>query len=458
MRVALPLLLAVLLAGCAESQTREARAIPTPGPEAHLLPLIGNDAINCGSYRRQSMRTQGGLTPEELKSASDCATDAHRKGKAFYLYMGGTGIDSYVARGIAGARNTSDLYRFSYDSAPCGGPSRSPGCGPNFGMGRCDAAPAEGLIDVERLCRVELKRVERPKTPVARVPGKPAPCEFTGLELPDDYAVLGSGAYSGRTLGFQIDQSGHEATQMDVLVNYTSKPVVLMLGAYEPTIWNISWSEGTRIAGVLASGYHRQVIAGIDKDVPTLISSYDNKGACGYFYMAGDGLQKVNPLSRQLFHKEVEMVYPATKGSAVVGAALPAGAKVQSSSSKPPESYRDNTAPIAGLAGLEDAEKKGLLRKATDADAQDWADAVARSTPRRDVPPVAGDKTAGRPRVSMFRAYVVLQPFTFPSGLFGGNSATFFIPQGVPRPQGNPGHSSVYDFNQLKCAGPLCGR
>jgi hypothetical protein len=42
------------------------------------------------------------------------------------------------------------------------------------------------------------------------------------------------------------------------------------------------------------------------------------------------------------------------------------------------------------------------------------------------------------------------------AGLFGSNSGTFFIPKGVPKPTGDPGHSTVYDFNTLSCSGTLC--
>src|SRR5207342_2739319 len=57
-----------------------------------------------------------------------------------------------------------------------------------------------------------------------------------GLALPADFRLLAAGAYQGRDLGFQIDQSGHSATQIDVVVTSRDKPVALMLGAYEPTI------------------------------------------------------------------------------------------------------------------------------------------------------------------------------------------------------------------------------
>ena len=58
----------------------------------------------------------------------------------------------------------------------------------------------------------------------------------------------------------------------------------------------------------------------------------------------------------------------------------------------------------------------------------------------------------------MFRAYVVLKAYALPAGLYGANSATFFVPKGVPRPSGNLGHSTLYDFNTMTCAGIPCGR
>jgi len=281
-------------------------------------------------------------------------------------------------------------------------------------------------------------------------------CAFPDLTLPDDFAVFATGAYTGRTLDFQIDQSGHEATQIDVVVNSPNKPVILMLGAYEPTIWNLIRTENTRIAAVLASGYHRQAIAGLDDNVPKLISTYENRGPCGYFYVAEDELNKLNPLSRRIFGRPVDIVYPAEKGKASIGEPVAAGAKLISSPDTRVDSFRDMSAPLAGRAGLEDAVRKGILRVATAADAEAWANAVAQNAPETDVPPIAGQ---GRPRLSkpyLHNAYVVLKSFVFPAGLYGANSATFFVLKGVPKPEGKPGHSSVYDFNSLTCQGAMC--
>jgi hypothetical protein len=41
---------------------------------------------------------------------------------------------------------------------------------------------------------------------------------------------------------------------------------------------------------------------------------------------------------------------------------------------------------------------------------------------------------------------VVLAPMTFPGGLYGANRATFIVERGVPRPTGDPGHSTVLTY------------
>lgn len=269
-------------------------------------------------------------------------------------------------------------------------------------------------------------------------------CEFACLALPESYAIFAAGDYSGRKIDFQIDKSGHQTTQMDVTVNYSSKSVVLMLGAYEPTIWNIKWTATTRIAAVFVSGYHRQAVAGLDASVPVLNSSYDNKGPCGYFYVGRrENPARLSQTSRSLFGRPVDLVYLAENGEVVIGDPVPAGEKLITSESNPPESFYDRTALIAGLAGLEEAVEKGLLRKATGADVEAWLNAEIAA-------PIAGGSHSKRRRPGIYHAYVVLKPFAYPAGLWGENAATFYIPKGGSRPEGNPGHSNVYDFNRFK--------
>ena len=279
-------------------------------------------------------------------------------------------------------------------------------------------------------------------------------CKVSGFSAPSGFKIYAAGAYSGRDLDYQIDQSGHQATRIDVSVSDARNPVVLMLGAYEPTVWNIGWSSGTRIAAVLIGGYHRQVVAGLPANIPVLISSYDNKGPCGYFYVSQDHLGQLNPIAIRAFGRPVDMVYLAKNGSVSVGDADSSSSFVTSSRISP-DSFRDTDAPLAGEAGLQDAVRRGLLREARSEDMAAWKAARA-SVADRSLPPIAGETTASMPSGSIHNGYVVLKPMKIPAGLYGAHSATFFVPKGTARPAGNLGHSKIYDFNTLTCAGLTC--
>lgn len=325
--------------------------------------------------------------------------------------------------------------------------------------------------DIACLTRVYKQRLESLKSYSERersVDSRKS-CEFSGLMLPAEYSIFAAGGYSGRKLDTQIDESGHVATQMDVVVNFPSKPVVLMLGSYEPTIWNVRWSKATHIAALLVSGYHRQAVAGIDPAVPVLNTTFDNKGSCGYFYVGENDLGGINPMSRRFFGRPVDMVYLSENGKIVIGDAVQAGIELVTSKATTPESFYDRTALPPGSVGIEVAVQKGLLRRATEADIDAWIRTVHPKMPKRDVPPVAGkgDDQPTRPKLTItectlstdappckerFNSYVVLKQFTCPAGLYE-NSAKFFILKGVPRPKGNCGNSEIYDFNNAEYLG-----
>ena len=326
-----------------------------------------------------------------------------------------------------------------------------------FMIGLVAAFPGSGVSADSRVTTNEKPFVLQPGKQNSGTVDTSQTCTFSGLPLPAKYSLFAAGAYSGRKISFQIDDSGHQATQIDVAVNSPSKPVVLMLGAYEPTIWNIGWSPKTKILAVVASGYHRQVIAGLGEEVPTIISSYNNKGACGYFYVSESDLERLNPFARKMFGKPVDMVFLAKNGVVTVGKPPAPGMTFVTSKDFPPESYHDKTAPLAGSAGIEDAIKKGVLRKATKADMDAWIKAVEQIRPPKDIPPIAGQGIP-QTRKSPFcygDTYVVLREFVYPSGLYE-TLICFIIPKGVPMPKGNSGHADVYDFNTLTCKGPMC--
>lgn len=271
--------------------------------------------------------------------------------------------------------------------------------------------------------------------------------------LPADYVLLAGGEYGGRKLGFQIDQTGHEATGFNVVANMPGRSVVLVLGAYEPSIWKISRESRTRIAGVFVTGNHRQVVAGLNPGTPVLNSSSHEKGPCGASYFSRDSAENMDAHVRQVFGRAAQTYFAAADGQLVMGEGSIPATIVQD---RPAdfESFRDVNAPLAGQPGLDELVSNGVLRRAQQSDLIEWKRAQRRS---QGLSPV--NVAGGQPEVAsvgLFKTYVVQGPMTFPSGLYGAHAATFIVLKGVPRPRGEPGHSAVYDWNTLICDGALC--
>jgi hypothetical protein len=279
----------------------------------------------------------------------------------------------------------------------------------------------------------------------------PAPVGCGFPALPPDVHVYAAGAYGGAKADFQIDESGHEATTIRVAVNKPSESVALLLGAYEPTVWNVGWSPRTRIVAVLVSGYHAQRVSGVPANVPVITSSYDNHGACGYAYVGDDDAGAVEALARRAFGRVPEATYVAHDGLALVGGAVAEAALVTDASARDAASFALKDAPPAGDAGLQAALQAGVLRLATDADVAAWREAH-----RRQLPAGASDDMR-TPAVMQGRAYVVLKPFRIPAGLYGAHLAVFYVAEGVPLPTGDPGHSPIYDMNSGRCLAAICG-
>lgn len=284
-------------------------------------------------------------------------------------------------------------------------------------------------------------------------------CNFNSVALPKQYKVFAGGSYKGKKADFQVDDSGHQATQFDVVVNVPNENVALILGAYEPSVWNIGWAVNTNIVAVYVTGYHRQKVIGLPRNTPLIISS-DKGAACGRSYITAKKLSQVNPLSRKIFGRNADLVNLSNNGKLVFGQQLNDLTNIVSSNDTKLSDVIDKNRPKAGKAGLTEAVRKGILRPARKSDFVRWGRMMAKMN-KEDIPPVVG----GNPEDSYMprythNPYVVLKAFKIPAGLYGGNSAQFFVEKGVPYPEGKRGHSDVYDFNTMTCQGtsPSCRR
>lgn len=282
-------------------------------------------------------------------------------------------------------------------------------------------------------------------------------------KLPADAIVIAAGAYTGRKSDPRLDPSIKQTTLFDVSVQST-QPVALLLAAYESAVWNLTSTNGTRVVAVFLTGYHRQVVKGLPSNTPILRSTVVEGEPCGYEYFAGDEpLTWINPRSRSVFGRDATRAYIKAPGGVIkiVEPEPPSKGAARSpkeiSTQAPRLEFPDLHASLHGSAEFDKAVADGVLRRASPADVQmvkRALQALAADNPsgEADIPPLAGAAPSDGPAVQvprfwLQRSYVVLKPFVFPAGLYGGHLAHFIVPKGVPAPTGDRGHSMVVDLN-----------
>lgn len=99
---------------------------------------------------------------------------------------------------------------------------------------------------------------------------------------------------------------------------------------------------------------------------------------------------------------------------------------------------------------LDKAIQAGAIRKATKEDIKAFRDAYVEKkylTKNLSVP--ENEDALSVTGVNLARAYVLLDKFTYPTGLVDDYRVVFFVPTGVPKPTGEYGHSAIYHFDTL---------
>jgi hypothetical protein len=156
--------------------------------------------------------------------------------------------------------------------------------------------------------------------------------------------LLAAGDYRGRKTGNQ-NTSAREVGRFDIIVNAPGKKVVVALGAYEPSFWNIHATSETSIVGVFVSGYHLQTVSDLRREIPLLNASYESKSPCGYFYLTRDNAGQADSVIRKIFGRPAEAYTLAMNGRANLGTA-PSGASSPGSGKVKIERYTDENGRI----------------------------------------------------------------------------------------------------------------
>jgi|GEM_PF-1831743 len=289
------------------------------------------------------------------------------------------------------------------------------------------------------------------------------------------YAV---GASPGHELDFQIDDSGDQARLMKLTVNAPGESTALFLDGRKPIIWHINWTKGTKISTVIIrGGRHKQTVSGLPEDIQILIGQGNGHdlSLCPPNFEVDFGtsfnLKKINSLSRHFFKKDIDDIEKLENGrnEYVLGPLLTEDSRIESAAELDLNKFRDPNKPLAGQAGLRAALAKSLIRKATWEDIQNYLEARnkvgglsekgAEELRRRESKSAKVEGVCSRPKrgsgmitdtrgMDTYDAYVVLSPdFVIPPGL---SFPKFYVPKGLPAPQGGPGCSEIYVYDELR--------
>ena len=255
-------------------------------------------------------------------------------------------------------------------------------------------------------------------------------------DLPESTEVHVVGLYKGqKELDVQLGPSGHETTQIDVVVARTPAPVILVLSAYDPVVWKVGTAPGVTLAGVLVSGYHTQALIGIPRATPYRVLSHEQSQGCEVFHAHSthEAAQSERRIMA-LVGRGIDKYYGSAAASVVhVGDSAPSSpGDVTYSSDLTLADYPVVRSDIpAGVKGIDELQRRGKLRLATAADIAAWA----------------GDSRQQSTLTTYLRlgmVYVVLDEVTLPPGLFGAHRRDFIVPAGVPKPRGPKSHCNFY--------------
>jgi hypothetical protein len=259
-------------------------------------------------------------------------------------------------------------------------------------------------------------------------------CGLVGL--PEAVEVHLVGMYKGqKELDLQLGDSGHTATEIEVVVGRTPRPIILVLSAYDPVVWKVGSMSPARIAAVLVSGHHTQALIGIPRSMPHRVLSTEQTRGCEPFYAhsAQNAAQEERKIMA-LAGRGIDRFYGSYSASAVqVGADVPSGpGGVTYSPELTVDDYPVLRSEIpAGEKGIDALQRLGKIRLATARDVAAWSGDK-------------GQQSKLASYVGMGRVYVVLEEVTLPAGLYGAHGRDFIIPAGVPKPKGPKAHCSFY--------------
>lgn len=269
-------------------------------------------------------------------------------------------------------------------------------------------------------------------------------------------SIVAVGTYEG---GLPTDilatDQGHVVRAVSIAAARSGPPLVLVMSAYDPVVWDLRRVPKSRIRAVFVSGYHVQSVAG-SQGRPVRITTYvEPNPRCGpprYAYKGGAQLDALNAAVRDMLGRGIDRFTGgyALKNVALDRIALPRQTlpPVSAARATGGSGYKVGRA-VDGRFGLGRLIAQGAVRKATLADVAILNRILTRNSQTGRLAPVHAP-------VYLDETFVVLRRIAIPSGMFGANSATFLIPRGVPFPSDPGSHNAYWSLVTGECRGAVC--
>ncbi len=280
-------------------------------------------------------------------------------------------------------------------------------------------------------------------------------------ELANGAQIRVLGAYEGGIeTQLSIEGNSHQVGRIKLHAGVSGGPVILVLSAYDPVIWDFSEFPVDRVRGVLATGYHDQAVAGLPANIPLRINSHDTPNAqCGdysYAYQGGSDLDRLVGNIAVIFGREPDSFQGDydPKSFNIDGQLITVKSDDNLGSSNDIRATKNIFAdPIASKkTGLVQLINAGKIRPANANDVSALSRALTAASPSGKFAPIKLDSSVTH------ELYVILAPTTLPRGMYGGNLANFIIPAGVPMPIDPGSHNTYFRLADGSCMGTMCDR
>lgn len=279
--------------------------------------------------------------------------------------------------------------------------------------------------------------------------------------ISDNHIIFAGGWYRWKKIDQYIDDSWKEVWMYEVSVDYIEKPVVLILGAYEPSIWNIRISQWTRIEKIILGWYYNQVVTGISKTIPTERHVFKETNTNDYFYISK---WETTKWSLKRFGNVETIYYANENGNILIGnQPTPETLWIQDPNNIP-ENYYKKWDELWWKAGLDLLIQKWVIRVATKADADKWFDGLINSPTsylsKNEWFPItdASDLEVLRKKYTPWfweyrwtNYYVALKDFKLPGGMYW--AFAFYVPKWITV-TGDISNGALYNFGTMESNRP----